>query len=121
MQGDTSIFVEVYLYFMTGFMVERVINSNGGNNFGVEHVILKCSVTDTLRHNMWKLMACNDIISNNNMQLKSISVTTTQKWIVTRDFYVAGIRWNIFLRHSLSGQQNYGFGTMQYHKNDGHI
>ena len=52
---------------MTCFMVERVINSNGGNNLGAEHVILKCSVTDSLRLNMWKLMACNDINSNSNM------------------------------------------------------
>jgi hypothetical protein len=55
------------------------------------------------------------------MQLESISVTTAQKWIGKRDFYVAGIRWNIFLRHSLSGQQSYGFGRMPYNKNDGHI
>ena len=52
---------------MTCFMPERVINSNGGNDLGVEHVILKCSVTDTLRHNMGKLIACTDINNNSNM------------------------------------------------------
>jgi hypothetical protein len=101
--------------------VKRVINSNGLNNLGVEHVILKCSITDTLRHNMWKLMAYNDINSKGNIKLISISVTTTQKWIGKRNIYVPGIRWNIFLRHSQSGQQIYKFSRLHYHKNNRHI
>jgi hypothetical protein len=45
-------------------------------------------------------MAFNDINSNSNMKLKSISVTTTEKRIGKHDLYVAGARWNISLRHS---------------------
>jgi hypothetical protein len=39
-----------------------------------KHVILKRSGADTPRHNTRKLMACNDINSNRNAKLKSISV-----------------------------------------------